>query len=692
MYYGLTIKTSATFGNFSARLHIAGWRCVSGLLLLLLLIKPHKGKSQSVYQDSLRNVINHSSSNKEKLGAFLLLGLDRNSLHADSLKIYITESRKLATILKNEEALMEVLLMEGGMLNKNGESDKAIQLADREIQKKYVQPRLIQKQLKFYLLKGFALNVINKPLEAQETFFTVLAKAESEGEVYVQAAALNGIGWSYHNLRQIDKAIAWYKRGMVRLHSADINNRLNKDLMTVLHSNIGLAYYPLYKESGNKEFADSANLYLDSAIRVCREEGFIGVLAISLGTKALLVQENGGSQASAVNTLKEAIGIRKGLGQLYFIISDMTKLSEMYYRSGDYSTSISASREAIRLADSSGIKSDIIELYETLAKSYRAAGFYKEYGDVLAVQIRVRDSISKANTESSLNELTVKYELQKKEVLIAKQEYNLLRRKILLYVIIFVAAAGLLFFVISFLRLKKQQRQKMERLKAAEETRLLIENKMAREGERERIIADLHDDVGATLSSMNIYGELANKIWYEKPEESKQMVEKISASSKDLMDRMGDIIWSMKPAGIEKYTLETRLKNYCLELLTPKNILCEFEVDEKLAGSVTNPEVRKNLLLIAKEAINNIAKYSNATKAVLSFREQQQQIILAISDNGKGMDLEKIKYGNGLQNMEQRCKFLQGVFTIESPAAGGTKLTCSFPMAIISHSPGTGNN
>jgi signal transduction histidine kinase len=212
-----------------------------------------------------------------------------------------------------------------------------------------------------------------------------------------------------------------------------------------------------------------------------------------------------------------------------------------------------------------------------------------------------------------------------------------------------------------------------------------LEKKDAIIEERNRIITDLHDDVGATLSSLNIYGDLACNVWDTQPEESKKMMKKISIISKDLMNRMADIVWSMKSADEEKYTLEARLKNYCTELLSPKNIVVEFDIYDKLTATITDPEIRKNILLIAKEAINNIAKYSMATKAKISFKQQKEMGLLMISDNGKGFEINAIKPGNGIGNIQNRCSQLKGSCHIDTALDDGVAITCSFPIAIISH-------
>lgn len=239
---------------------------------------------------------------------------------------------------------------------------------------------------------------------------------------------------------------------------------------------------------------------------------------------------------------------------------------------------------------------------------------------------------------------------------------------------IFLGTMGILFFIRLYIQNKLLRQQQ------------LLEKNLVIAQERERIIADLHDDVGATLSSMNIYGDLAGNVWDTQPLESRKMIEKISVTSKDLMNRMGDIIWSMKPAGEEKYSFTSRLKNYSSELLSPKNIVCEFDIDENLTASVTNPEIRKNILLIIKEAINNIAKYSQATKAVVSLTQKKETVLLTISDNGKGCQTGPIKPGNGLQNIQQRCKQLNGTCSIKSEIGQGVTIICNFSIARISYS------
>jgi signal transduction histidine kinase len=233
---------------------------------------------------------------------------------------------------------------------------------------------------------------------------------------------------------------------------------------------------------------------------------------------------------------------------------------------------------------------------------------------------------------------------------------------------------------------KLAQKEKLKKLEQQNEIfRLKTEQLTAIAKERERITADLHDDVGATLSSLNIYGDLAHSIWDTNPEKSKEMVGKIAWQSRQLMQKMSDIIWSMKPDENGVSGLTPRIRNFVQELLSGKGIVVNMDIDEPNLIAVSNPMIRKNIILIIKEALNNVAKYSGATKADISLRKHENHLILEIRDNGKGFDRHEVAKGNGLENMAARCRQMGGFFDLTPQPGKGTTITCKIPLAIISY-------
>ena len=198
---------------------------------------------------------------------------------------------------------------------------------------------------------------------------------------------------------------------------------------------------------------------------------------------------------------------------------------------------------------------------------------------------------------------------------------------------------------------------------------------------KQKISQDLHDDIGASLSSLQIYGTIAERTFKQNPEKAMEMLEKISVQSKTLMETMSDIVWSMKTNDSKTATLEVKVKNYSVELLEDLNIDFSFHIAAAAEIALQNATARKNVLLIIKEALNNIAKYSKASKAKLFIDIVGKQLDLRITDNGIGFDTsQKNAAGNGLQNMKNRAIELGGNLVIESVAGAGTTLLARLPL------------
>jgi signal transduction histidine kinase len=198
---------------------------------------------------------------------------------------------------------------------------------------------------------------------------------------------------------------------------------------------------------------------------------------------------------------------------------------------------------------------------------------------------------------------------------------------------------------------------------------------------REKISQNLHDDIGASISSLHIYGAIAQDALQKQPEKVSDLLSKITEQSKVLMENMNDMVWSMKSDDEEVMPLSTRIKNFGSELLTVKDIHCHYEIDEEAFKFFKVYEERKNILLFIKEAMNNIAKYSGATNATIVFkRSEGRKVFLKIEDNGIGFEPATVKNGNGLKNLKARIEELKGVFSINTAPREGVRLTAIIPI------------
>ena len=216
--------------------------------------------------------------------------------------------------------------------------------------------------------------------------------------------------------------------------------------------------------------------------------------------------------------------------------------------------------------------------------------------------------------------------------------------------------------------------KELEKVKAVYETR---------EQERNRIAQDLHDDIGATLSSIHVYSSVASKVAAQDEGKLKEALQQIKENTRQVMENMSDIIWAIKANQSGDLTFENKLKNYGYELLSPLNIRCSYLINKSAEEKLVNVEARKNILLIAKEAMNNIAKYSQATDVTIRLDSSNGHLLLEIVDNGQGFD-ENRHFGNGFHNMQQRGKDVGGELNIASEKGSGTSVLFKVPIAKIS--------
>lgn len=201
--------------------------------------------------------------------------------------------------------------------------------------------------------------------------------------------------------------------------------------------------------------------------------------------------------------------------------------------------------------------------------------------------------------------------------------------------------------------------------------------KMKVEMIRQRIAADLHDEVGANLNSITFFTEILRKKLKSKDKNNEFLLDKITSSSLESATLISDTIWALNPNFDTFEKLLERISSFGLGLLSSKDIA--FSIDNKLNKDVDLPiEQRRNLYLILKEAINNIAKHSGAKKAFLVVGEVENGIKIRIEDNGVGFDKNLICGGNGLNNFRMRAKNEEIDLKIISNIGEGTKIEIFF--------------
>jgi ligand-binding sensor domain-containing protein len=184
---------------------------------------------------------------------------------------------------------------------------------------------------------------------------------------------------------------------------------------------------------------------------------------------------------------------------------------------------------------------------------------------------------------------------------------------------------------------------------------------------RDEISKDLHDDIGATLSTIRILSEVAkNKLESGQQETSYSLLSKISDHSLEMVEKMGDMVWSINPGKETIGDLILRLKGFALETCASKDIRLSINSNEPAFDQPLSMDLRKNLYLICKEAINNAIKHADCRQITVNFTLKAAFLDIFIADDGKGFDPASAKISNGLKNMHSRAKEIKATMTIYS--------------------------
>ena len=199
-----------------------------------------------------------------------------------------------------------------------------------------------------------------------------------------------------------------------------------------------------------------------------------------------------------------------------------------------------------------------------------------------------------------------------------------------------------------------------------------IKNLLAIEKLKSKLAADLHDNIGSGLTEISILSEVASRKNNLLQNGCGSELNEISDLSRQLVDNMSDIVWVVNPNRDSLHDLILRLKDSYSELLNSLDISFKAKHLEKLEDVKLPMDVKQNLYLIFKEAINNSIKHSNCKHITLDANLRNDVLEISLSDDGTGFDEKIITSGNGLRNMENRAEQIGGRIKMKTSTSTGT--------------------
>ncbi len=213
-------------------------------------------------------------------------------------------------------------------------------------------------------------------------------------------------------------------------------------------------------------------------------------------------------------------------------------------------------------------------------------------------------------------------------------------------------------------------------------TRLTVHTKEQRllDLERSRIARDIHDDVGTRLTKLVLQGEVAQSALPPDSEVRRQF-NGMCDGLRDVLGAMDEVLWAVNPRHDTLQDFIAHICDHAQTFLQPTKIQCLLEVEPDMPALNFDLPLRRSLLLVIKEVLNNAAKHSEASRLLLKIHRSGQKLVVVVEDNGRGFDLETAsRERNGLRNVFQRMNEAGGECQIVTRPGQGCRVEFNIPL------------
>ena len=492
--------------------------------------------------------------------------------------------------------------------------------------------------------------------EALKNFFTSLKIYEETGNKRGLASAYNNIGNVYYYQRNYPEAL---KNNFASLKiREEIGDKRGS---AVSYSSIGMVYYDQcnYPEALKNYYA-SLKIYEETGNRMN-----IAIANENIG----LVYADQGNYPEALKNHFTSLKIMEEIGSKNHIAGSCKNIGLAKIKSHAAKEGKEWLLKGLLIAKEIEAIGTMRDSYEGLAEADSALGNFKGAYENHKLFMLYQDSIENTENTEKIVALQMNYDFSKKQDslnavqakkdIVAQKELikqKLLRNRFIGGTVIFLLLAGavIIFFI------ERMQRNKKKQMEAV----------------RARISRDLHDDMGSTLQSISVMSEIARmKSTSGSNQESLPFLEKIGSASRDMIDKMTDIVWAVSPQNDNFENILLHMRAFGGELLAGKDIALHFKSDSELNSIILSMEKRKSFFLVYKEALNNAYKYSGAKNVKVEISKTNHTLKLVVEDDGVGFNKNEDHLktgGNGLKNMNTRAAELNGSFSITSEPGHGT--------------------
>jgi len=515
-----------------------------------------------------------------------------------------------------------------------------------------------------------------------EYLFKGLKINEESGSREGVANALVNIGTVYRQQGDLPKALEYFSKALKKQEELGV-----KASIAISLGNIGVVYYD------QQNYTSALEYYLKS-LKIMEELGNKNGIGRAMGNIASVLSSQR-KYAGALKYYFKALKVEEEVGDRSSMANAMGNIGECYeYMANDTGAgkpvSASSSEKAGNLRRAVDYLSRSIAIFKETGnlddlQSYSkklsdAQAMLKDYKGALESQqqyVLYRDSVFSQENKIKIANLETRRDLdlkdrditiKNKQLEIDKLAIAKTRNERSFFLVSIILIVGVVIIMFRNYKQISAHKNEVEKLKAVA-------------NERTRIASDMHDDLGSGLTSIRLLSEIANQK-VGKDNIGKTEIEKIAKSAGQLSENLREIIWTINTRYDVLDDFIIYLRTYAVEYFDNTLISFQFNRPDVVPQVNMDGELRRNIFLCIKEALHNIVKHSRASEASLTFEVVENTLITTITDNGTGIDKDKInKFGNGLNTMKDRLKKYSSDLEIEG--SNGTKLM--FKINIISY-------
>jgi signal transduction histidine kinase len=250
-------------------------------------------------------------------------------------------------------------------------------------------------------------------------------------------------------------------------------------------------------------------------------------------------------------------------------------------------------------------------------------------------------------------------------------------RRALAIVAVLSGVLGIAFVWITLLR--RQVDERTAQLKREISERQRAEQDRAIEQERSRIAQDLHDDLGSSLTAINMLAMTGSRSKLN-PDASRARLQQIEDRSRSMVTALDALVWAVNPKNDTLAAMAEYLASFAEEFLAKTEIACRIEQPLDFPKRALAADVRHNVLLAVKEILSNAIRHGRPNEILLQFLLPPGKFEITIHDNGGGFDPARNVPGDGLANIQERMRHINGRCRIESSPGNGTTVSLTLPL------------